>query len=387
MKIAWAVFWKELIDALRDRKTLVSVLLSAVVTGPLILFLISSMVSDIESRAEQREIVVSGMSDAPTLRNFLERQTYSVKDAAADFEKQLKDGKLNDPVVVVPKDFEAKLGRGELIRMELLTASTNRSAQAATGRIERLLDGFNRERSVQALAVRGITPAAMRTVDVQEVDLANAQARASQLTSMLPFFVLMAVLYGALNAALDTTAGERERGSLEPLLSNPTPYWALVAGKFGAVALVGILIAILSALSFFPAQALVQSETLRALFQYGPREAIAFIVALVPFAAALAAVLMAVAIRCKTFKEAQANCTLVILAVSLSPLATIMNPAGEKLWHLAVPGLGQNLVMGRVLKGEPLDATVVLVPAVSCLVVAALGLLYITNHLKQAALK
>jgi sodium transport system permease protein len=387
MNIAWAVFWKELVDALRDRKTLVSVLLSSVIVGPLILFFISSMVSDIESRAEKREVVVQGIEHAPTLRNFLERQTYSVKAAPADYEKALKDSTLNEPVVVVPKDFEMKLGKGELINIELLTASNNRSAQSATGRIDSLLEGFNRERTIQALAVRGVAAGSMKTMEVQEVDLANAQMRASQLTGMLPFFILMAVLYGALNAALDTTAGERERGSLEPLLSNPAPHWALVLGKFGAVALVGMMIAVLSALSFFPAQALLKSETLRAMFQYGPREAIAFIATLVPFAAALSAVLMAVAIRCKTFKEAQANNTLVILAVSMLPMVTFMNPGGEKTWHLWVPGLGQNLVMNRVLKGEALDATVIAIPLLSCLIITALGLFYISRHLQKAALK
>ena len=87
---------------------------------------------------------------------------------------------------------------------------------------------------------------------------------------MLPFFVMMAVLYGALNAALDTTAGERERGSLEPLLMNPAARWALVLGKWGAVASVGMLIALLSCFSFLPAQWLLRSDTLAAMFQFGP---------------------------------------------------------------------------------------------------------------------
>jgi sodium transport system permease protein len=287
----------------------------------------------------------------------------------------------------VPKDFEDKLTKGELIHIELLTASNNRSAQSGTARIDALLEGFNRERTIQALAVRGVPAAGLKPMEVQEVDLANAQMRASQLTAMLPFFIMMAVLYGALNAALDTTAGERERGSLEPLLTNPAPHWALVIGKWGAVAFVGMLIAVLSALSFFPAQAVLKSETLRALFQYGPNEALAFIVTLVPFAAALSAVLMAVAIRCKTFKEAQANNTLVILAVSLLPMVTFMNPGAEKAWHLWVPGLGQNVAMGRVLKGEPLDAHVMLFPSLACVLITAVCLAYIARHLQKAALK
>jgi sodium transport system permease protein len=118
----------------------------------------------------------------------------------------------------------------------------------------------------------------------------------------------MAVLYGALNAALDTTAGERERGSLEPLLMNPAPRAALVLGKWGAVASVGMAIAVLSCLSFLPGQWLLRSEALAAMFRFGIGEALAFIALLIPWPAPWQRV-MAVAIRCKTFKEAQANAT------------------------------------------------------------------------------
>ena len=89
MNSAVAVFRKELIDALRDRRTLLMVLLSSVAIGPLVLVLISALVSDIEKRAEAREVVAVGMAYAPTLRNYLERQTYNITDAPADFEQQL----------------------------------------------------------------------------------------------------------------------------------------------------------------------------------------------------------------------------------------------------------------------------------------------------------
>jgi sodium transport system permease protein len=151
---------------------------------------------------------------------------------------------------------------------------------------------------------------------------------------MLPFFVMMAVLYGALNAALDTTAGERERGSLEPLLMNPADRFALVLGKWGAVASLGMLIAVLSCFSFLPAQWLLRSDTLQAMFQFGLHEALLFLAVLLPLAAALSALLMAVAIRSRTFKEAQASSAVVVLAVSLLPLVTVLNQEGRR------PGIG-----------------------------------------------
>ena len=387
MARAWTVYCKELVDALRDRRTLLMVLLSSVAVGPLVLVLVSQLVSGIEKRAEARMVVVQGIEHAPTLANYIARQTFTVTPAPANFEQQLRDSKLADPVLVVPADFEALLARGEVPVVELMSSAGNQRAQTGSGRVLRLLRGFNQEQATLRLAVRGISPAALEAMQVEERDLANPATRAAQLATMVPFFVLMAVLYGALNAALDTTAGERERGSLEPLLMNPAPKMALVLGKWGAVASVGMLIAVLSCLSFLPGQWLLRSETLAALFQFGLREALLFIAVLLPLAGALSALLMAIAIRCKSFKEAQANATVVILGVSLLPLVTVFNQDGTAPWHLWVPALAQSTLMGRVLKGEALVAADVLVSGVVCAALVVVALAYVTRTLRSAALR
>jgi sodium transport system permease protein len=384
---AWIVYLKELLDALRDRRTLTMVLLSSVAIGPLVLVLISTLVAGIERRAEAREVLVHGLEHAPTLRNFLERQTYTVREAPADFERALKDSKLGDPVLVVPADFERALVRGEAPLVEVVYSAANQRARAGSGALVRLLRGFNQEQATLRLALRGVAPALMEAVRVQERDLADPATRAAQLTTMVPFFVLMAVLYGALNAALDTTAGERERGSLEPLLMNPAPRLALVLGKWGAVASVGLLIAVLSCLSFLPGQWLLRSEALAAMFRFGIAEALAFVALLLPLAGALAALLMAIAIRCRTFKEAQASATIVVLAVSLLPLVGFLSQEGAAPWHLWLPALAQTTLMGRVLRGEVLGSGDVLLSVAVCAVLTVLSLAYVARTLRAAALK
>jgi sodium transport system permease protein len=384
---AWIVFKKELIDALRDRRTLMVVLLSSVAIGPIVLIALSALVAGIEQRAEERTVVVLGIEHAPTLKNFLERQTYRISAAPADYEKQLVSQQLGDPVLLIGKDFEAELARGEPPLVEIVSSSSNQRAGQSVNRLARLLRGFSSEQSALRLAWRGVAPATLEVIDVQERDLANPQSRAAQLTGMLPFFIMMAVLYGALNAALDTTAGERERGSLEPLLMNPASRRDLVIGKWGAVAAVGMLIAVLSCLSFLPAQGFLRSETLAAMFQFGWREAALFLALLAPLAAALAAVMMAIAIRCKTFKEAQANNTVVILGVSLLPMFTLFNQSGEAPWHLWTPALGQVTLMNRVLKGEALAPPDVLIPLAVCAAITLLCIVFVARQLRTAALR
>ncbi len=387
LRDVWTVLVKECTDALRDRRTLLVVLVSSVLLGPLVLVALANLIATLESRADRREVVVTGAEHAPGLINYIERQTYTVKPAPADFEAQLRRGTLGDPVIVIPDGFEAALLRAEVPVVEMVSDSANRRAQAGVGAARGLLQGYARERAMLSIALRGVSPALLAPLEVQARDLASTQTRGAQFTGMLPFFVLMAVLYGALNAALDTTAGERERGSLEPLLMNPAAHLAVVLGKWGAVAMLGMLIAVLACFSFLPAQWLLRSDTLAALFRFGWREALLFLAVLLPLAAALSAVLMAVAIRCKSFKEAQANTTVVVLGVSVLPLVSIFDQGGEAPWHFAVPALAQFALMTRVLKGEALAPVQVAVPLAICVLLTAAALWFVARSLRNAAVR
>ena len=131
MSGAWVVFCKELLDALRDRRTLLVVLLSSVAMGPLVLVLLSSLVADIEKRADERQVVVQGIEHAPTLRNFFERQTYRVLQPPSDYERQLQDSKLADPVIVVSAEFEADLAAARAPLVEVGGSSANKRTQAS----------------------------------------------------------------------------------------------------------------------------------------------------------------------------------------------------------------------------------------------------------------
>jgi len=381
------VFAKELRDALRDRRTMLMVLLSSVAMGPLMLVLMSVLFSDLEKSAESREIQVVGIEHAPTLRNYLERAAMNVVTAPADHERQIKDSKLAAAVLVVPADFEPRLARGERAVVEVVTSSGNQRAQAAVRRLTGLMRGFNDERRLLALAAHGVSARVLQAVEVEERDLADTGSRGSQLSFIVAFFVLSAVIYGCFTAALDTTAGERERGSLEPLLMTPASPLSLALGKWAAVSAVGMAIAVLSCFSFLPGQWLMQSDVLSAMFRFGPPEALWFLALLLPLAGALSGLLMAVAVHSRTVKEAQAGVTVVLLLVNLLPLVSVFGRSGEEPWHLWVPALAQITLMGRVLKGEALGVGDVLVPLLVSIALAAATLVWIARNLRKVAVK
>ena len=384
LKSFWVVVTKEVVDALRDRRTLLRLLVPAVLMGPMLLLALSTLISSLEERAEKREVLVVGIEFAPTLRNFIERQTYTVKSAPADYEARLRATTLLDPVMVIDKDFENALRTGERPTIEVVSDSANQRAGAGVSTLVRLLQGFNRERATLSMALRGVSTDLLQAVDVQERDLASAQARAARLTGVIPMFIIMAVLYGALTAALDSTAGERERGSLEPLLMNPVQHFALVLGKWGAVALLGMAVALLANLSFVPAQWLLGSDSLQAMFQFGWFEVVAFLLLQLPLAAGLGALLMALAIRSKTFKEAQAGSALVVTLVGLAPMVSLLNPGGDAWWYLWVPGLAQNTLMMLVLKGETLTMARVFPSVLVGALLTVVCLLYVARSMRAA---
>lgn len=384
---AWVVYGKELLDALRDRRTLATVLLSSVAVGPVLLVVLSVLMADMEQRAEQREVRVLGIDQAPGLANYLARQTWRVVPAPADYEDLLRRNRLGDAVLVVPPGFDAALAAAQRPQLQIVSNGANPRSQSAAARLARLVGGYVNERATLGLALRGTSPAVLDLVDVQPRDLSTPRGRAAQLSAFVPILVLMAVLYGALPAALDSTAGERERGSLEPLLMNPAPPLALVLGKWAAVASVAMGVALLGSFSFLPAQWLLRSETLAAMFQYGWHEALMFLLLLVPLAAAVSAVLMAVAIRCRSVKEAQANSAVIVLLVSVLPLVALFNDAGPQPWQLWVPALGQVTLMNRVLAGEVVPLTDLLAPLAVCGLLAALGIADVARRLRPAAVR
>jgi sodium transport system permease protein len=137
-------------------------------------------------------------------------------------------------------------------------------------------------------------------------------------------------------------------------------------------------------LSFVPAQWLLKSDSLQAMFQFGPGEVVAFWLLQIPLAAGLSALLMALAIRSKTFKEAQAGSTLIVTAISLAPMVSLLNPGGDAAWYLWVPGLAQNTLMLAVLKGEALRWSQVLPGVVVGFGLTALALLYVARSMRAA---
>ncbi|MDX2011194.1 MAG: ABC transporter permease subunit [Myxococcaceae bacterium] len=367
------VLHKELLDGVRDRRVWLVVLVTALVSGPLTLLLVSKFLADLKSKAEAREVLVENAQAAPRLVNFLERQGRVVEPPPADVRALIEAGRFDDAVLVVPEGFEADLFRGRLVELSILHDTNRAKSTTAAVTLERLVGGFGQELTLQRLLVRSIDPALIRTVRPTLVALGSSRGGATRLLFLVPLVALVSAVIGALAIAIDVTAGERERGSLEPLLMNPVSPWSLVLGKWLAVCTASLVTLVGTVTSFAVAGQVIRDEGLSAAFQFGVAEAGYTLAVLGPFCLFVSSVLMLAALFARGHKEAQATTSYIVSLVSIAPSLSMFLSLQDASWQLLVPALGQNMVLARVFRGSPVTVLDVLTPALVCV-----GLTFVT---------
>ncbi len=380
----WATIFvvckKELTDHLRDRRTAAMIFFLSIAMGPLLLIGLTQFIASVEKKAEAREVFVQGKENSPEIANFFARQDITIKDPKADFRDLIKNGK-HDPVLVIPGAFEEKFYTG-MAEVELVFDDTRQdSGNAAIGVLRRLMRGFNAEVATQRLIARGVSPQLMRPVEVRDVNLGTAAQRAAGLLFIIPWITLLGCVSGVTAIAIDVTAGERERGSLEPLLMNPVSRTWLVAGKWLAVAIYGLTVAALTMGGFALTLNLVPLPNLASVLSISASQYAGFAITMFSFAPTMGGLQMLIATYGRTYKEAQTYVSYLIMAVSMVPAVGLLAQFKDATWQLFVPMLGQLMVITRILRGETLSAMHYLLPLVINAVISATVVLLIAKLL------
>ena len=201
------VLRKEAIDALRDRRAWLVALSISLLSGPIVFLLTGNFIAGLEEQVARREVVIAHPEMAPTLVNFLQRAGATVVPAADDYQVALRSGRMQNGVLVPPTDFEAQLGRGSTVTVDLVFDESQDKAQAVVRSTVRMLEGFNRELGVQRLIARGVSPQLLAPIAVNEINLASANARGARLLFIVPWAALIIAVFGALSVAIDVSAG------------------------------------------------------------------------------------------------------------------------------------------------------------------------------------
>ena len=228
------VFRKELTDLFRDRRTVVL----ALVTGPLLTVLMvhivgASIAQSVSEINEPITLQATGAEAAPNLVGFLKTQNIVLTVAEGDPEEAIREQRAELTV-----RFESRYAEhwraSQPAVVELIYDGTRSAATTLASRLQRVLGAYSEQVGTARLLARGINPTVRQGVVASARDLSTPTSRANQSLMFLPFMLLMVVFLGSVPPAVDNTAGERERQSLEPLLANPVSPALMMCGKIAA---------------------------------------------------------------------------------------------------------------------------------------------------------
>lgn len=365
------VLKKEIVDSLRDYRSWITSLFWALfgplMMGGLLIMIGSNTREDID---KPLQLPVQNPQYAPSLIQFLEQHDVIVEDAPEDPEAAIKAGDLN-VVMIISEEYASNFSSGEPATVQLLADSSRQMAMVDVIRIENLLEGYNTYLGALRLIVRGVNPEVIEVVTVEQVDVASPQSRATVLISFLPYFIIFAMFNGAAPIVTDTTAGERERQSLEPLLINPVPRHNFVLGKllaafpFSLASLgitlmgFGIVFNVLPVDEYLGIRIALNVFTLLLIF-----------LICVPIALLASAIQMLVASFTNSTKEAGTYLPFIALIPSLPGIALAFFPIKPDLWTMLIPTFGQQILINQLMRMEPVDSMNIVTSTVMTLVLS-----------------
>lgn len=370
------VMLKELRESLRDRRTLLTSLVLGPIFAPLFFILILKLAlsRSVASQDELAPVTVANAAAAPNLVQQLRESGLAVtlrEGTDADIRGWIAD---EEGLVVlrVPENFAERFTKGQPAAVMVYADGSSSKAERHAARVHQAIAGYSATIGGLRLQARGVSPAIVQAVVSDSIDVSTPSARATLLLGMLSYVILLITLLGGLHLAIDATAGERERGSLEALLTVPAARERLIYGKIAAAAM--MMVAALALVTAATAVALdyVPLETFGMSANFGPGVAWRVFLAVLPFALVGAALLTVVASFTKSYKEAQSWLGVVMLVPTVPIAIAGVLAVQPQAALMLVPSLSQHLVIQGLMRGDPLPASWMLLSAGSTLLLGIL---------------
>jgi len=347
----WILLRKELASAVRDRSAMFSFLLTPIL-APLVYGLIFMMVAERINSEATLVLPVAGASNAPALVQWLAQQTgVSIVVAPEDPERAVREGRRAG-VLLIRSDFGERLGRGLPATLKLVSDGRRGESERFAARVRDLLASYGGELSAARLTLRGIDPRTVTPLKLDELDISTARERNGGVLAFVPMLMMWMALIGGMPLALDSTAGERERGSLEPLLLNPLSGTALIAGKWLAAAALGCAGLLLAAGSSMLTLHEVPWHELGMQMRVTDGALWASALVMLPVALLMSAAVIFVSALSRSFHEAQSYAGVLMVVALVPGILTVVLPFITASWAMALPIIGQLSIARDLLTGQ-----------------------------------
>lgn len=376
MRAVWTVFRKEVLENLRDRRVIVSAFFFGVLLAPVIFGLTTTMVSNraVANQDKPLSLPIAGANHAPNLVQFLRENGVEVEDVQLTSDQAMaavRSGQ-QDLVLLIGKEYGEALQAGDSAPLSLVVDTSNSQTSPSADRARQLLSAYGHQLAALRLLVRGIDPTVIDPVGVHTLDVATPAGRSLLILGMMTYFCFMSMLVGGFYLAIDTTAGERERGSLEPLLVLPVRRAQLIVGKmlataaFMSVSLLLTLAAFGVVLTFIPLEALGMSAN------FGPRVVLAIFAIMVTFVPMGAGLMTVVASFTRSNREAQSWLSVVMMLPIAPIMFAVVSGTKPSASLMSVPSLSQHLLATSLMRGDSIPALHVLICVGTTLVLGVL---------------
>jgi sodium transport system permease protein len=351
------VFLKEVRENLRDRRTLISAFLTGPLLGPILFVMLLNITlnRELDKAEKPLPVPVIGAEYAPNLIDALKAGGVVPSASVADPEGAVRKQDA-DVVLRIASDYGKAWRKGEPVQVELIYDSSQRDANTAVERVSQLVEGYARQQGAMRLVARGLSPTTAWPLQVARRDQATPQSRAVLMFAMLPYFFVITIFMGGMYLAIDLTAGERERQSLEPLFANPVARWKILSGKLAAICAFSTVSLLITLLAFAVVGRFIPAEKVGMELDLGLHFAAYVLLLMLPVVLLLAALQSMVAAFAKSYREAQTYLSLLMLVPIIPSLVLAIMPIKAQAWMYAMPLLGQSLGIMQLLRGDGVTA-------------------------------
>jgi sodium transport system permease protein len=347
------VFLKEVKENLRDRRTLISAFLTGPLLGPVLFVMLLNVTlnRELDKAEKPLPVPVIGAEYAPNLLDALKAGGVVPGAPVTDPERAVRKQDA-DVVLRIASNYGKAWRKGEPVQVELFYDSSQRDAGTSVERVTTLIESYARQQGALRLVARGLSPNTAWPLLVAKRDQATPQSRAVLMFAMLPYFFVITIFMGGMYLAIDLTAGERERQSLEPLFANPVSRWKILAGKLAAICAFSTISLLITLVAFAVVGRFIPSEKLGMELDLGLHFGTSVLLLMLPIVLLLAALQSMVAAFAKSYREAQTYLSLLMLVPIIPSLVLAIVPIKAQLWMYATPLLGQSLGIMQLLRGD-----------------------------------
>jgi sodium transport system permease protein len=369
-RTVWTIYRKELIDTLRDRRTLIFMLAIPIVAIPLMIMVISQlMMSQIEKQMEYESVVVvqgaehitdelwTRLNDADRVEVKSE-EDYRAGDSTR--EGELKDELIAgefEALVVIPETFDSAIVSESRTEVEIYFDEAELRSKFTVDKLDSILKPYGEYIVAQRLASRDVPAEVIEPFDINSHNVAPMRKLAGEkVGAMLPYVVILMCFMGAIYPAIDLAAGEKERGTLETLLVSPASRGEFVVGKYLVILTTSLVAALMSlgSLTFsinYMIKGLPGEIGKMLMLQLDIGTILLVVLVVLPMSGIFAALLLSLSVFARSFKEAQNYSNALTMMIILPAIASML-PGVEMSYKLAlIPVLNASLIIKNAVSG------------------------------------